>query len=273
MTRRRAIIGLCALCALLVSAFAAQGAVAATKGTTLFTCSESAAVKDFKTAHCVPGESGTSFGHTAVPEKTATQFKATNEKTDAETKGATPWILKTTLAGSATKTVATGAQIIGTLENAKEVSGEHKIVGREIVLKFTGVTEELLGCVVTGIPGGPGVIETKPLVATTAGQGDAIKFTPEVGTAFTEYSLSKGAETCPWAEIKSPLVGSITCKISGATLSCTHEEMTAAGTFRCGSATGPKVGLEGKVTLTGGTKEEAAEGKTKPLSVTTVETT
>lgn len=273
MSRRRAVIGLCALCALLVSAFAAQGAAAATKGTTLFTCSSSAAVKDFKSEHCVPGESGTGFGHVEVAEKTATPFTASNEKTNPETNGATPWILKTTVSGSATETVATGAHLIGTLENAKEATGEHKVVGKGIVLKFTGVTEKLLGCVVTGIPGGVENIETRPLTATTTGQGDAIKFTPEEGNLITEYSLTKGGGGgCPWGEFVSKLVGSVVCKPSGATINCNHTEMTTAGTLRCGSATGPKVGLDGKVTVTGGTEAQKNEGKTTPLSVTTVET-
>jgi hypothetical protein len=269
MSRRRAVIGLCAICALLVSAYAAQSAAAATKGTTLFTCSSSAAVKDFKSEHCVPGESGTGFGHTAVAEKTTTQFTASNEKTDAETKGSTLWKLKTTLAGSATETVATGAHLTGTLENVKEASGEHTVVGREIVLNFTGVTENLLGCVVTGNPGGVGNIKTNKLIATTMNQGDAIKFTPESGTVITEYGLSKGAESCPWSEISTKLVGSFVCKPSGATINCSHSEITAAKTLRCGTAVGPLVGLEGKVTVTGGTEKE---GKTTPLSVTTVET-
>lgn len=271
MTRRRAIIGFCALCALLVSAFAAQGAVAATNGTTLFTCSSSAAVKDFKTEHCVPSESGTGFGHTEVAEKTATKFTASNAKTNAGTTEPTSWKLKTTIAGSATETVAAGAHLVGTLENTKEASGEHMIIGKEIRLIFTGVTEKLLGCTVTGTPGGVEVIESKNLTATTTGQGDAIKFTPEESNVITEYDLS-GA-TCPWGlGEKKILIGSFICKPSGATINCSHEEITAAGTLRMQSAVGPKVGLEGKITVTGGTQKESEEGKTKPLSVTTVAT-
>jgi hypothetical protein len=254
---------------MLVGAFAAQSASAATKGTTLFTCSSSAAVKDFKSEHCVPGESGSAFGHTAVAENTATPFTASNEKTDAETKGSTLWKLKTTVAGSATETVATGIHLTGTLENAKEASGEHKIVGKGIVLKFTGVTENLLGCVVTGIPGGVGTIESTKLTATTAGQGDAIRLAPESGNLITEYSLTNGGGGgCPWGEFISKLVGSIVCKPNGATINCSHSEITAAKSLRCGSVTGPLVGLEGKMTVTGGMEKE----KTTPLSVTTVET-
>ena len=56
MHRRRAVVGLCMLSALLISAFAAQGA-AATKGTTAFTCQEKAG-GTFTDAHCKTAGSG-----------------------------------------------------------------------------------------------------------------------------------------------------------------------------------------------------------------------
>lgn len=287
MIGRRTIIGLCAVCALFVSAFAAQGAAAITKGTTVFTCSSSAAVKDFKTSHCKEGESGTAFGHIAVTEGTATTFKATNANTNAETNGPTSAKLKSTIAGSEFQLVATGVEATGTLENTKEATGEHMVIGKGIVIKYTGVTESLLGCSVEGTkPAGtatPGTIETYALTATTTGKGDAIEFKPEVGNLFAEFDLFKPAASCPFAtgEPVFKVIGSIICspdqaeppvKPSGTTLTCSHEKVTGQGKLRIGGEAGPKAGYDGKVTLNAGTKKESEEGKTTPLSVTTVET-
>jgi hypothetical protein len=79
--RTRAIAGACLLCALLVSAFAAQSASAVTKGTTAFTCKETG-TGDFKDAHCKEGVSpGTgSFKHVEVAKDTTTHITVTDEK-------------------------------------------------------------------------------------------------------------------------------------------------------------------------------------------------
>jgi hypothetical protein len=268
MNGRRAIFGACALFALLISAFAAQGASAATKGTTVFTCTSTALVKDFATEHCNPSDPpGTSFGHVSVNENTTTHFTATNEKTNATTNGSTQSKLKATVAGSAIELVATGVHATGGLENKKEASGEHYVHGHEIVIKYTGVTETLLGCGVVGIPGGANTIETKKLTATTAAKGDGIEFKPEEGSTFAEFQLTG----CVVANTYK-VVGSIICTPSGATIGCEHNPVTAQKTLRLQSALGPVAGYDGKVTVTASHKEEGV-GTTKPLSVTTVETT
>jgi hypothetical protein len=66
MNGRRAILDLCMLCALLVSAFAAQSASAA--GTTGFTCKAGAAEAGFSDAHCLTPAVGAAvkFTHVAI---------------------------------------------------------------------------------------------------------------------------------------------------------------------------------------------------------------
>jgi uncharacterized membrane protein len=65
MTGRRAIVGICMLCSLFISAVAAQSAMAVS-GTTAFTC-----VKDKGTLigeHCLTTGSGFPYGHVAFVE-------------------------------------------------------------------------------------------------------------------------------------------------------------------------------------------------------------
>lgn len=267
MNGRRAVGGLCLLCALVFSAFAAQGAAAATNGTTTFTCrSDGVGVKDFKTEHCVPGESGTAFGHAEVPENTVTHFTASNEKTDATTSGSTRMTMKTTIAGAAVHIDATGMHATGTLENMKAGSGEHTASAVVSTFKLTGVTETLHSCVVTGLPGGPGTIEFKELVATTAGQEMGIKFSALAGPAavLAEFELTGCPPISP---LTIKVFGSFKCIPSGATIVCNHEEITASKTLRIQSTSGPIVGFEGKTTVTG--SHNVLVEPTKPLSFTT----
>jgi len=84
----RATVGLSLLCALLFCALAAQGALGANKGTTAFTCSSTATVKDFADAHCDkavnPGEG--KFGHVKIEKDVSTELEITNLETKSETK-------------------------------------------------------------------------------------------------------------------------------------------------------------------------------------------
>lgn len=281
MIGRRAIVSLCMLCALAVSALAAQSAGAATKGTTAFTCAKvtpAAGTAGFSKEHCTPSDAvstNAAFEHVAINENTTTHITVTNEKTNAATNGPTSAVFKSTAAGAEFQLVATGVHGEGGLENKKEGPGdpnpgEHYIHVHELTLTFTGVTESLLKCEVfthnEAGSGEKGVIHTEPLTITSTGQGDSLKITPKTGTVFASFTL-KGCAI----EGTYKVVGSLTCKPNGATINCSHEEVTTQGTLKLGSAFGPKAGYAGSVTVTGSHKEEGV-GTTKPLSVTTVET-
>jgi hypothetical protein len=277
MHRNRAIIVVCMACALLVSAFAAEGAAAETKGTTLFTCKRQAnPAFNFLDAHCKERSAGGANGfyeHISVSENTTTKVTLTSEQTKNNTTEDTPAVLKATVAGSVIELVAKKIHGDGGLENKKEGGGdpnpgEHFIhTGADsITLKYTEVTEKLLGCTVTGLPGGAGTIETKPLTVTSTGQADSLKIQPKEGTIFAEFKL----EGCAVANTYK-VVGSATCTPAGATLNCEHSAITAQKTLRLQSALGPVAGYEGSVTVKG--KDETAGDKEFiPLSVTTVPT-
>ncbi|MGV1050488.1 MAG: hypothetical protein ACOYD4_18410 [Solirubrobacterales bacterium] len=270
MNGRRAIVGLCMLCALLLSAIAAQGASAA-NGITAFTCSSSASVKDFKTEHCVPGETGTAFGHVAITEGETTHITLSSAKTNAATNGPTATTFKSTVAGSPIELVSENIDCKGGMRNLKDgVTSEHYIEVHALTCTYSEVKEKNLGCTVTGLPeaeeGGKEMIMTKPLKATTkGGTEESIVLSPVEGTKLAEFELTG----CVVGPLKVPVFGTITCKASGATINCKHEEVTAKKTMRVLNATtGPLAGYEGKATVTGG-KEPVTE-PTSPISVTTV---
>lgn len=271
MARSKTIVGICTLCALALGAFATQDAVAS-NGTTAFTCKEKA-VKEgagFSAAHCKPGDavvSGASFEHAPVAENTKTEVQVTDLNTGGEHTGA---ILKSTIASSAIELVAKEVAGTGTMENRKEpasgvpVPGEHFVIA-ETSSKYTGVTENLLGCKVTGKPGGAGVLETKPLLTTTTGQGDRGKLTPKEGTVLVEFELTE----CAIGPITLKVVGSISCVPDGPTINCVHNTVTSEKTLRLQSAVGPVAGISVGTTFKG--RANSSEPY-KPLSTTTVET-
>ena len=259
MNGRRAIVGLCLLCAMAFSAIAAQSAMAA-KGTTMFTCTSSAPTKTFGTADC--NTAGSGFGHVEVAQDLTTHAKYV---------AAGPQIFKSTIAGTAF-TLST-SELIGTGSCFNRLNGkEHWIQCLEVILHYTNVVVNLpAGCGVKSVPGEvAGTIQTNALKATTQTEQMAVKLEPEAGTTLAEWEWT-GAPTCPFSG-KAKVVGSITCVPSGAELVCNHAEVTASKTLRFGSAAGNPAGYEGRATITGG-KEKPEKGEpTNPLSSTTVET-
>jgi hypothetical protein len=273
MNIRRAGIGVSILAALFVSALAAQGAAAATVGTTAFTCkpvTPAAGTEGFEREHCQPTDAvktNAKFEHVPFNEETTTDIEITNTKTRNNTTEREPTVLKATVAGAPIEIVAQSAHGSGGLVNRKDPTGEHFVLLHEFKIAHTEVTEKLLGCKVTGKPGGAGVIETRTLTGTTTGQGDAVKFSPTEGTLIEEFELTE----CAIGPITIKVVGSIIGKPSGATITFVHNEVTAAKTLRLQSAAGPVAGIGGSLTLSG---KDTAAGDTKftPLSFTTVET-
>jgi len=184
MIGRKTVIGLTALCALLICAFAVQGASAA--GTTAYTCKEvSAGTGTFKAGHCKPSDAGTgNFSHVSITNGTATEITGSDLNTGGEHTGAR---LKATVAGSAIELLAREVSGSGTMSNS--VSGSEMVASGEGKIVYSNVTENLLGCKVVGIPGGEEIVETKQLSATTKGVGKKLKFTPTEGNIFAEFKL------------------------------------------------------------------------------------
>jgi hypothetical protein len=259
MIGRKAIIGLTMLCALLVSAFAAQAASAV--GTTAYTCTNTGTptgANRFSEAHCktVSNPSG-AFFHVAIPAKTTTEIEGSDKSLSGEHTGAK---LKATVAGSAIELVAKEVSGTGTMTNTE--TGGEMIASGEGKIKYSGVTEKLLGCKVVGIPGGEGVVETQQLFASTAGVGDKLKFTPKEGTTFAEFKL----EGCAVANTYK-VIGSVLGVPDGATTNTVHNKVTEEKTLRLQSAVGPVAGIEGTLTIRG--RVTGSGSAYTPLSVTT----
>lgn len=267
MTKYRTIVGLCMLCALAIGAFAAQGAVAATKGTTAFTCKKKneAGGAGFSKAHCKSGDataSGAAYEHVAFAEGITTELTGSNEKTGSNTESTTPVRLRNAQAGVDYEIEAGRVSGVGSVTNAKDpVTGEHYVHGVAVVsFEEVVVTKPSgKGCTVKG-----GKITSNELKATTKGQGDFLHFEPATGSAMTSYEL----EGCSVVALNGvqEVTGSISCPVDGATVTCTHSATTALGTLK---ERGFKSGIEGTMTLSA---REKGAGEYTPLSVTTVET-
>ncbi|HVQ58664.1 MAG TPA: hypothetical protein VMS60_07125 [Solirubrobacterales bacterium] len=273
MNGRKAIVGLCLLCALLLSAIAVQSA-SAIKGTTAVTCKKGGGDTGgatFNEAHCKPSSPSGEWGHYKIAENTTTELTGNNN--------GEPEKLKATIGGVAVTFTAAGAEGTGWIENKVDEDGEHYAHGRGTVV-FTGITvapftkcfvyEDTAG----GAVGTKGVIKTQELTATTKGQGDSLKLTPASGEVFKRFWIldqnkngAGGECTIPGTYVCS---GSVIGVPDGATGKTTHLGVTTQNTLKLGTGEPTiKAGIEGSVTLEG----RANAGDTyKPVSVTTYET-
>lgn len=276
MSARKAVFGLCALCALLFSGADAQGAGAATNGTTAFTCINTGNGTLWG-EHCLgsnPGDGAKQeYGHIAIGENEKTHAAVTNAKTASGTTASTPLILTVVIGGVMVKLKATTVTSTkgAWLENSKAESGEHYSHGEGKIL-FEGVTVvEPANCKVTSALG-EGVVETEQLVSTTKGQGMNVLFTPAVGEVFATFSIANNGGVCAAAIENIKIVGSVKAQPDepGATISYSEIVILAEKTLRFGSKFGPAAGLEGKLTTTAGKEPETEP--THPISRTTVET-
>ena len=100
MIRRRAVVGLSMLCALLVCALAAQSASGATAvNTTAFTCVKAESGAGFSDEHCDNEVSKEAkFKHEVVPLNETKSINATNEEVTNSTKDHETAVLKGKLA-------------------------------------------------------------------------------------------------------------------------------------------------------------------------------
>jgi hypothetical protein len=271
MSAKKAIFGLCVISALMFSAFAAQGASAAVKGTTAFTCVQGAGTKTLWGAHCLASNPGGTakqeYGHVAFAQDTETEGVCTNKTTEGKVANA---ILESEISGVLLKLTSTEVTCIeGRLTNKLTAGGEHFIDATGFI-HYLNITTNQTGCVVTNQTEGKnentGTILTTPVTGTTVGTGDAVKIQPASGTLFVKFKLTG----CTNSVLNKTyeITGSVTAKTSGATLKTTEAETTAAGTLKTG---GVEAGLAGELTIEA--KDKNIAGDTlKPISATTVET-
>jgi hypothetical protein len=244
MSARRAILGLCMICALFASAIAASGASAQTAVTCAANTTTGA--EQFSDGHCKTAATGNGgFKHVTftATEAAPTSIKLSNEVTP----GVKPKsILKSTIAAAPFVLEATTVEGTGTLWNG--VSGTEMFAAGKGTIIYKGVTNPSPGCTVTGLPGGAGQINTKALKASTLGLTNELKFEPETAPIFAEFELTG----CTIAGTYK-VVGTLKGQTKGATTVFKHETVTGEKTLRIGSATGPVAGLEGEVVISNST--------------------
>jgi hypothetical protein len=251
MSGRRAIVGLCMLCALIFSAVAAQGAAAA--GTTGFTCAATEGGVGFSDAHCLTAVgSAAKFKHVEIAAGTVTNATITNEKTAAATSASTPAKLVTKKSGVTVEiecTVVTGA---GTGQN---VAGPPMKVEGTLTTEYkTCKVLKPANCTVTE----PIVVANAKAATFHTGAGateKGVKFSP-AAAIFTEIKLA-GA-TCPLVGT-FPVEGSAIGRPNGATtvFNVGEDELTFAK---------EPADLQGAATIS---TRAGAAGAFTPLTVTT----
>jgi hypothetical protein len=211
--------------------------------------------------------------------KQATETELTNAKTKNETKEASTQIFKETVAGAPLELQATGVAGTGSLVNKVDENKEHYTEGTAL-LEYTGVTVVSpagKGCKVftdnNKVKGADGKIDAH-LEFTTTKQEDSVKFGPVGATGEKAPLATFFIEGCfpavPAIEGTWEIIGSLTCKSNGATINCSHAEITTANTLK-GKKGGfeGKAGFEGSFTVSG--RANSGEAFT-PLSMTTVGT-
>jgi hypothetical protein len=251
---------LAVLCALMLCALGASGASAA-GGTTLVTCKKGGTTLDFSRAHCasadkVPLGTGT-FSHFKVEKGVATTITGTNAGTKNETKEAASAVLISTLGFVRSEIICTTVSSTGETENQEPSSENHKIIGKNIVITYTGCTVPIpLGqeCKVK-----EGKITTNSLKSESV--EDTLVFTPTTGTSFTTINI----EGCKTAALNGPknVTGTVKAIPDGATLKVNIAQ-NAESTLEFG---GQKAGLTLTETVRG--KKVGGGEAAEPLSATT----
>jgi hypothetical protein len=234
MIRVKAMIGVCAICALAISSVVVQSAAGAS--TTGFTCKEKKEPggAGFSGPHCASAEAvgtGAKFEHVAIAEKLITEGHVTGGVAK----------LKSVQSGVTLELQAIKSEATATGMNNKSGS-EHFIEGTGVTT-YSGVTVTSpagKGCSVKG-----GAVVTNKLFGTSKGLAMEGILTPASGETFAEFTI----EGCSIAALNHiyTVKGSVRCGNDGATITCTHASTTEQGTL---TLSGQKAGVEVSTTVT-----------------------
>jgi hypothetical protein len=239
------IIGLVALCALALSAFAASGASA---GTTAFTCVKGGT--GFTEEHCktkgAPGE----FGHVAITEKTTLALTSLTNP-----------VLTGKLFGATVELAATGVECIECTAENKEVGGVMEVTGSGGYLTFTGV--KVVGletkCEARDTGKGEDVMTELLKFTTTSSAGATLE--PVTGTILAEFDIvAKPGQSCSVAGTGLKVTGKAATTVSGATL--TVNVTKASGELKL---EGEPASMKGEATITAG---KIGSGVHHPVALT-----
>jgi hypothetical protein len=264
MNKGRTVLGLCVAAALLVSAFAAQGASAET---TEFTCSKEVTTKTWSDAHCTNSSTGTKeYGHVAIPENTTTDAIG-----GAGTSKATQR-LRATINGINTEIVSTSVSGSGSMKNTT-VGGKMQVIGTgtSTLTNVTVAAPAGKGCKVYtdngGVKGEEGVIHTNELkVVTTEEMG--LKTEPASGETFATFFIEgcAGSEALEGLNKTYSITGSVIGVPNGGEGIFEHANTTAQNTLKLNGTI--KAGIDGSGTLKARHAEKPEE-EYKAITVTT----
>jgi hypothetical protein len=239
MNRQKTIGVLSLLCA--IAACAVSAGSAAASGTTLFSCFEGGAKKDFADTHCTKAVTpGTGkFGHLEILPGVGTELSASNASTKNETKEAERAVLSSVAGGLETEIVCTTVSANWQFAENFEVGGEMHVRAVNQKEKYSGCTVSkpvAQGCIVKF-----GEFETNSLKGES--EGMTLKFSPTEGTVIAVITL----EACKTAGLNKSynLTGSFKATPEGATLNI-NIPRNAESSLEFG---GQKAGLVSKTTL------------------------
>lgn len=183
MRARKSMIGIMAVCALALSAFAAASAQA---GVTLDTCTttgQTAGSEKFSDADCTTTSKTGSFVHKEIPVNTATTLTAeakSNQVLSSEIGG----LIKITLTGKKVS-VSSGSVSNTSVGGVMGASGTATLTYEEVTSN--------IGCTVSADDGTVGHVNTKPLKFTVTPNGamsGKVSFSPSSGSVFAVIHLS-----------------------------------------------------------------------------------
>jgi hypothetical protein len=200
MNRRRTIIGLLSLSALVLCAFAAPNAMAI-KGTTAFTCKPKTGVfgsVGFSDEHCTKEAKDTAvkFVHEEIAPETSTETSLTNEKTAGGTTASTPTDIHFTIGGVTVTISCNALSGLAHFINIKppKTPAEVALTAVVIAIKACKVTKPAK-CSIKGeeakmLDGGEG----KTIVKEVEGKSEMyVEFFPAKEKPFSTFTL-EGAE-------------------------------------------------------------------------------
>lgn len=262
MNRRNGIATLCLLCALAISALAAQDASATLTGTTFVTCKNTPSTGFFSDAHCLTKSSGGSYSREPVKSETVTELSVTNSGTCEETKTACSITLKNFQTAINFEVRVNRVSGTGSIQN-KLIGEEHQAVGTATLTfeEAAVVAPAGKGCEIEN-----GKFSSNEVSLSTAGQGMSVKLSPAAGGNLSEFTV----KNCSIGSLNHnyTVKGSFAATPSGATVGFTHAATTELGSF---FIAGNKAGIEGQLTLSA--RANTGESYTPVATTTTGEAT
>jgi hypothetical protein len=266
MFGKKSVAGLMLLCALALSAVAAQGASAGT-GTTLVTCKKGGTTKDFAQAHCESGDhvelGKGEYSHFKVANGVPTTVSGTNTGLGTNTETTIKPVLTSTNGGVNFEIQCESVISTGQIENSEPETEKHTITGKEIKVHYTGCRVTAPAFAVQECEIENETITTNEL--TSMDVGDTIEFFPPAAGAQAGIFANVVVTHCKSEALRGnkAVKGKVVATPNGSTLGISIKKEVGSPL----SFGGNPAGLTQTETLKG--KKTGGSETPEPLSVTT----